>query len=146
MSDFAQRLRIELRDLSEKADKLKLFIGTESFNKLDAQQKELLNVQYLTMEKYVDILKERVELLGGPTQLTPGERAVRVAFNPSKFPQVDKIKQLAAALYDELYDQRNALTAGPAMADGEQIAQFTLALRKVEEASMRGVGAATYNL
>lgn len=72
-------------------------------------------------------------------QLTFGEKSVRASFNPSKFPKVDKIKQLAAALIDELDMQRSTVS-------GEKAALYTLGIRAAEVASMRGVSAATYEL
>lgn len=73
--------------------------------------------------------------------LTGGQQQVGVQFNPSKFPEVDRIKELAAALCDELMAQREvAKTEG----NGEKIAQYTLAIRHTEDASYRGVKAATW--
>lgn len=74
-------------------------------------------------------------------QLTGGQQQVGVQFNPSKFPEVDKIKELAAALCDELMSQRETAKSE---GNGEKIAQYTLAIRHTEDASYRGVKAATW--
>ena len=81
--------------------------------------------------------------------LSFGEQRARVSFIPSNLPNVDKVKQLSAALIDELHNQLLAVKQPNQDAhpeDGETIAQYTLAIRKVEEACMRGVGAATWKL
>ena len=82
-------------------------------------------------------------------KLTFGEKAVGPSFNPSKFPQVDKIKQLSAELIDELNNQRASLKDANREAhpeDGEVAAQYTLAIRKIQEGQMWGVKAATWLL
>ncbi len=73
--------------------------------------------------------------------LTDGQKQVGVQFNPSKFPEVDRIKQLSADLADELFRQREKAKAE---GNGEKIAQYTLAIRHTEDASYRGVKAATW--
>lgn len=73
-------------------------------------------------------------------QTTEGQKRARVSFNPSKLPAVDKIKELHAATIDYLCQLRDAAT------DGEVKAQYTLSIRKLEESSMRAVGAATWHL
>lgn len=69
--------------------------------------------------------------------LTFGEKAVGITFNPGGKPEVDKIKQLSAALIDELAEQRKNVI-------DEKAAQFTLAIRKIQEGQMWGVKAATW--
>lgn len=73
--------------------------------------------------------------------LTDGQKQVGVQFNPSTLPQVDRIKELAAALADELFAQREKAKQD---GNGEKIAQYTLAIRHTEDASYRGVKAATW--
>jgi len=73
-------------------------------------------------------------------ELSFGQRAAGVTFNPSKLEGVNKIKALAADLLDELDRQRSEVT------DGEQKAQYTLAIRNVTQGKMWGVNAATWNL
>lgn len=75
-------------------------------------------------------------------ELTFGQKQVGVTFNPSSSPLVDNIKRHTASLIDELYDQRYA--AGKDGKSGEVLAQFTLAIRAAEDASYRGVKAATW--
>lgn len=69
--------------------------------------------------------------------LTFGEKAVGITFNPGGKPEVNVIKQLSAALIDELDNQRSSVT-------GDAAAQFTLAIRKIQEGQMWGVKAATW--
>lgn len=81
--------------------------------------------------------------------LSYGEKAVGINFNPSKFPDVEAIKQKAAALIDELNNQRAAMKDKNREAypeDGEVAAQYTLAIRKIQEGQMWGVKAATWLL
>lgn len=73
----------------------------------------------------------------GPTF---GEKAVGIKFNPSEKQEVSQIKRLCAATIDELYQQSLKTT------DGEEIAMFKLAIRKIQEGQMWGVKAATWNL
>ena len=75
-------------------------------------------------------------------ELTYGQKAVGITFNPGGMPEVNKIKVLSAALIDELDKQR---TGNPNdMRNGEVIAQFTLAIRKIQEGQMWGVKATTW--
>lgn len=77
--------------------------------------------------------------------LTFGEKAVGLTLNPGGLPVVNNIKTLSAALIDELNDQRNkAKGDGSAVANGEVIAQYTLAIRSIQEGQMWGVKAATW--
>lgn len=54
------RVQAELRELVEKTTKLVGFIGSEKFNALDDEMKELLTEQREIMEKYADILTRRL--------------------------------------------------------------------------------------
>lgn len=60
MSDFKKRLETEKRELSEKLDKLRLFIASEKFNEIDPVQMTLLNIQIKAMETYSQCLLERI--------------------------------------------------------------------------------------
>lgn len=71
-------------------------------------------------------------------QLTFGEKAVGLSFNPSKMPEVDNIKRSCAAAIDVIYDLKKAEHVG------EKIAQFQLAIRSIQEGQMWGVKAATW--
>lgn len=73
-------------------------------------------------------------------QLTFGERAVGITFNPSRNENVESVKRLCAAAIGKLNELRDAAT------DGEEKAQYTLAIRKIQEGQMWGVKAVTWNL
>ena len=59
MSDFRQRLKDELSELSEKTNKLESFTDTKEFDKLSQIQKSLLIVQLNAMHTYCSCLYER---------------------------------------------------------------------------------------
>lgn len=73
-----------------------------------------------------------------PRELTFGEKAVGLTFNPGGHQAVNSIKTLSAALIDELNDMCNASVTD------EQREQFTLAIRSVQTGQMWGVKAATW--
>jgi len=60
MSDFKQRLEAEKAELSEKLEKLRGFIASENFTKIDPVQMTLLNIQVKAMETYSQCLLERI--------------------------------------------------------------------------------------
>ena len=64
MDAFKVRLINEQFDLQEKISKLKPFIESENFNKIDDSQQKLLRDQLDAMERYNRILVERLSLLG----------------------------------------------------------------------------------
>ena len=64
MDAFKVRLINEQFDLQEKISKLKLFIESENFKKVDDSQQKLLKEQVEVMERYNNILVERLSLLG----------------------------------------------------------------------------------
>ena len=64
MEAFKVRLINEQFDLQEKIGKLKSFVESENFNKVDDQQQKLLSDQLGVMARYNDILIERLLLLG----------------------------------------------------------------------------------
>ena len=64
MDTFKVRLINEQFDLQEKISKLKPFIESENFNKIDDSQQKLLRDQLDAMERYNSILVERLSLLG----------------------------------------------------------------------------------
>lgn len=78
------------------------------------------------------------EVLPAQRELTYGERAVGLTFNPGGLAAVNSIKYKSAALIDELNDQFNLAT------DGEVKAMFKLAIRAIQEGQMWGVKAATW--
>ena len=73
-----------------------------------------------------------------PRELSFGEKAVGLTFNPGGHQAVNSIKTLSAALIDELNDMRNSTDSGEAKA------QFTIAIRSIQEGQMWGVKAATW--
>lgn len=75
------------------------------------------------------------------TELTYGQKAVGLTFNPSGMPEVNAIKTTCAAVIDELNTQRDKAKADN---NGEKIAQFTLAIRDIQSGQMWGVKAATW--
>lgn len=75
-------------------------------------------------------------------ELTFGEKAVGITFNPGGMEQVNRIKRLSADLIDELNNQRMGNPSD--LQNGEKTAQFTLSIRKIQEGQMWGVKAATW--
>ena len=73
--------------------------------------------------------------------LTFGEKAVGISFNPGGMPQVNAIKEYCANIIDELNNQRDKAKAEN---NGEKIAQFTLAIRDIQSGQMWGVKGATW--
>lgn len=71
-------------------------------------------------------------------ELSFGEKAVGLTFNPGGHEAVNSIKKLSAALIDELDAMRNSTEKGEAKA------QFTIAIRSIQEGQMWGVKAATW--
>ena len=71
-------------------------------------------------------------------ELTFGEKAVGITFNPSNNPTVDKFKKGCADLIDELNEARKA-TNKP-----DIIRMFSLAITDVQSAQMWGVKALTW--
>ena len=60
MSDFKERLTDEKAELSDKLEKLRAFIASENFTKIDPVQMTLLNIQVKAMETYSQCLLERI--------------------------------------------------------------------------------------
>lgn len=73
-------------------------------------------------------------------ELTFGERAAGVGFNPSELPNVDDIKADAARQIDRLNSMRNDTD------DPEVKRMCALAITHLQEAQMWGVKAATWNV
>jgi len=63
MSDFKSRLSIEKSELDEKIAKLSDFVVGEAFKSIDPKQQDLLQTQLPVMQRYSDILTERILLL-----------------------------------------------------------------------------------
>ena len=71
-------------------------------------------------------------------QLTFGEKAVGLNFNPSNDSRVDRIKKACAVVIDELNDLRNETTSG------EVKRQCSVAITEIQTGQMWGVKAATW--
>ena len=63
-SEIIEKLKVEQADLMDKAYRLFLFINSEKFELLTKKHKELLVNQFFVMEKYIEILKSRIDDLG----------------------------------------------------------------------------------
>ena len=63
MSDFTSRLQNEREELSDKIDKLHVFIKSENYKNIDIEQQALLPIQLKVMQSYDEILRTRIELL-----------------------------------------------------------------------------------
>lgn len=63
MSDFKERLFEEYDQLFTRIKKLRVFIESPNFSKIDSKQQELLKDQLEVMERYLNILSIRLELL-----------------------------------------------------------------------------------
>jgi len=143
---FYQRLLRERDELGERIYKLSGYIGTSAFYLIDQAQQDLLKDQLPAMVAYGNILQKRIETLGPQDeqvgiqpQLTEGEKAVGITFNPGGKPEVEALKLKCADVIDEIHTQMNS-----GKANGEQIAQFTLAKRSIQVGQMWAVKAATW--
>jgi hypothetical protein len=85
----------------------------------------------------VDALKDKAP----KTELTFGEKAVGITFNPGGSKEVNGIKKKCAEVIDELDAQRSQAKLET---NGEKIAMFTLAIRDIQSGQMWGVKAATW--
>ena len=60
MSDFLIRLKEEKKELDQKRESLRGFMKSDKFQKIDAVQMTLLNIQIEAMNTYGQILLERI--------------------------------------------------------------------------------------
>ncbi len=60
---FVTRLEEEAAQLSEKIEKLSLFLTTDTFDTLDAEMQWLMQKQFWIMQMYEEILLNRLDLL-----------------------------------------------------------------------------------
>lgn len=72
-------------------------------------------------------------------ELTFGQKAVGLSFNPSKDPEVDKAKLLAASAIDQLHDMQMS----EYLID-DKYRHFAIAITDYETAQMRAVKAITW--
>ena len=63
MSDFKTRLVNEVKELTERTEKLSVFIGTPKFNELPLIDREDLLEQLNYMKSYLKVLERRVSRL-----------------------------------------------------------------------------------
>ena len=68
---WRERLRAEGGQLHERCGKLKNFLGSEDFGKLDEAEQKLLAEQLTVMSRYLEILSERMARATG--QVYPPE-------------------------------------------------------------------------
>ena len=117
---FFDRLLAEKDELGKRLEKLQAFLGTENFNALSEDHKELLLSQTDWMDAYHKVLCSRIELLtkegNVPSKpesrvLTYGEKAVGIAFNPGGNPEVEKAKSAYAKIIDQMNELRNSTTS-----------------------------------
>lgn len=66
MMPHQQRVVDEKTDLDVKIEKLEAFIEGEIFSSLSDEEKDRLNLQLVTMDKYSDILGERIAAFPAP--------------------------------------------------------------------------------
>lgn len=63
-NEIIEKLKVEQEDLINKSFKLFLFIKSEKFKLLTKKHRKLLVKQFSVMEKYIRILKSRIDDLG----------------------------------------------------------------------------------
>jgi hypothetical protein len=63
-NSFYDRLLIEAQELATKTNALNDFMRTQSFVDLDRQNKDLLYTQSRLMSEYLQVLGQRLEILG----------------------------------------------------------------------------------
>ena len=64
MSTFYERLLTEAQELAVKTNALNDFMRTQNFVDLDRQNKDLLYKQSRLMNEYLQVLGQRLEILG----------------------------------------------------------------------------------
>lgn len=65
MSDFKTRLVNEVKELTERVEKLSVFIDSPKFKELESVDREDLVEQLKHMKAYLNVLKRRVNRLVG---------------------------------------------------------------------------------
>lgn len=140
MEAFKIRLIHEERQLGRKIQKLDNYVSTsEHFKGLSPALQTSLSNQLDAMKKYQYSLQERMSMLDIKTdELTPGQKAAGVNFNPSKDPLVDDLKDMAAEFIDTC--DINSTAAG---GFGKPY-YYNKAIAKMEDGQMNAVKAATW--
>ena len=62
--EIIEKLKVEQADLLDKVHRLILFIKSEKFKLLTKKHRKLVVKQFSVMEKYIRILKSRIDDLG----------------------------------------------------------------------------------
>lgn len=121
--EFIKRLHKEQKDLSVKIEKLRDYVENNfNFLTLSENEQELLKHQITHMIFYNEILINRLNLLNSndeykiyleklnSEELTFGQKAVGITFNPGGLKSVNQTKQLSADLIDLVETKYNELT------------------------------------
>lgn len=121
--EFIKRLHKEQKDLSVKIEKLRDYItNNPHFKTLPKNDRELLKNQLIQMINYNDILLKRLTSLEvnleyksyleklNSEELTFGQKAIGITFNPGGLESVNQAKQLSADLIDLVETKYNELT------------------------------------
>lgn len=83
--------------------------------------------------------------MDGTRELTFGEKAVGLTFNPSNDPMVQGIKEQFAAIIDGLHNLRSeALTTAQAGVPSEKVRMYSVAITEAQTAQMWAVKAITW--
>lgn len=80
---------------------------------------------------------------GATRELTFGEKAVGLTFNPSNDPLVQGVKEQCAALIDSLHNQREALDRGAAGSQ-DKARMLSVAITDIQSGQMWAVKAITW--
>ena len=122
------KVKVESRDIFELVMS-ELYLEGHTVKEFECISRETLTIKIRTMEQ-----EQQTE----NKVLTYGEKAVGLNFNPSNDSAVDRIKQKAAALIDELNDLREAST------NGEEKRMYSIAITEIQSGQVWGVKAATW--
>jgi len=121
--EFIKRLHKEQKDLSVKIEKLRDYItNNPHFKTLPENDSELLKNQLTFMSDYNHTLQLRLHSLSlnddyksylkklNSEELTFGQKAIGITFNPGGLESVNQAKQLSADLVDLVETKYNELT------------------------------------
>lgn len=136
----------ERLELVDKITKLHAFMKSDFYQTLNEVSKKHFEEQEKAMIDYSEVLLKRINLFEGKMEntvieLTFGQKAVGVRFNPSGMNEVDKCKQSFAELIDQLNDFRN--DKNPSLSS-EAKRHASIAITELESAQMRAVKALTW--
>lgn len=62
--DYKERMKVEYKELDEKATKLAAFLDSDTFNTLPEEKQTLMHQQLAAMAEYIKVLGRRCELEG----------------------------------------------------------------------------------